>query len=287
MNIRIELNNFVDYLCKLKLLNCEKRADLIDYYIMYYNEETAKKARKAQAEAETEAKFLQARVVPDYSYAENLYNEYQKNIANRSRNTDTRIPINDTREPISKEEMEKNLKTAQEIDKENNINFFRKQIEYTKNNLKTTISILQEKIRGTNLAINLQNNIYILSSNGNNDKIAEDLINFNNNLLKISEILSVEKTDFLPNLDYDTSILKLGEINLLIGDLNNQLSIIIKENNGQSGGKRTKYKSTGITVYILYKKKKYNRAVYVKDKGNTKYCKINNEYILLSKLKVI
>ena len=55
-----------------------------------------------------------------------------------------------------------------------------------------------------------------------------------------------------------------------------------------SGGRKpTKYKSTGNAVYIMYKKKKYKRTIYVKDKKKTKYCKINNEYILLSKLKVI
>ena len=57
------------------------------------------------------------------------------------------------------------------------------------------------------------------------------------------------------------------------------------------GGKRSnanaKYKSTGQVVYILYKKRKYKRIIYVKDKGITKYCKIDNEYVLLSKLKVI
>jgi hypothetical protein len=53
------------------------------------------------------------------------------------------------------------------------------------------------------------------------------------------------------------------------------------------GGNPPRYKSTGKAVYILYKKKKYKRTIYVKDKRKTKYCKINNEYILLSKLKII
>jgi hypothetical protein len=55
----------------------------------------------------------------------------------------------------------------------------------------------------------------------------------------------------------------------------------------QTGGNPPKYKSTGNTVIILYKKKKYKRTIYVKDKRKAKYCKINNEYILLSKLKII
>ena len=54
-----------------------------------------------------------------------------------------------------------------------------------------------------------------------------------------------------------------------------------------AGGNPAKYKSTGQVVYIMYKNKKYKRVIYVKDKRNTRYCKINKEYILLSKLKVI
>jgi hypothetical protein len=55
----------------------------------------------------------------------------------------------------------------------------------------------------------------------------------------------------------------------------------------QSGGTLVKYKSTGQAVYILYKKRKCKKTIYVKEKKNTKYCKINNEYILLSKLNII
>lgn len=64
------------------------------------------------------------------------------------------------------------------------------------------------------------------------------------------------------------------------------LETIPEEEDDLSGGRKpTKYKSTGNAVFIMYKKKKYKRTIYVKDKTNTKYCKINNEYILLSKLK--
>ena len=55
-----------------------------------------------------------------------------------------------------------------------------------------------------------------------------------------------------------------------------------------SGGKSApKYKSTGQVVNIMYKKRKYKRTIFVKEKRKTKYCKINNEYILLSKLNVL
>ena len=53
------------------------------------------------------------------------------------------------------------------------------------------------------------------------------------------------------------------------------------------GGNPAKYKSTGQVVHIMFQNKKYKRVIYVKEKRNTKYCKMNNEYILLSKLKVI
>ena len=56
----------------------------------------------------------------------------------------------------------------------------------------------------------------------------------------------------------------------------------------KGGGKPPpKYKSTGRIVCIMYKKRKYKRTIYVKDKRDTKYCKIDGEYILLSKMKVI
>jgi hypothetical protein len=53
------------------------------------------------------------------------------------------------------------------------------------------------------------------------------------------------------------------------------------------GNPPAKYKSTGIAVHIMYKKRKYKRTVYVKEMKKTKYCKIDGEYILLSKMKVI
>jgi hypothetical protein len=53
------------------------------------------------------------------------------------------------------------------------------------------------------------------------------------------------------------------------------------------GGNPVKYKSTGQVVHIMFQNKKYKRVIYVKDKRNTKYCKMNNEYILLSRMKVI
>jgi len=59
-----------------------------------------------------------------------------------------------------------------------------------------------------------------------------------------------------------------------------------------SGGKRIApaapaYKLNGEKVSLLINKKKLYRSVYVRGNGNgkAKYCKINNEFVLLSKLK--
>jgi hypothetical protein len=45
------------------------------------------------------------------------------------------------------------------------------------------------------------------------------------------------------------------------------------------------YKLNGEKVSLLINKKKLHRSVYVKGNGKAKYCKINNEFVLLSKLK--
>lgn len=64
-------------------------------------------------------------------------------------------------------------------------------------------------------------------------------------------------------------------------------SITTRSKHTRARGGNPKYKSTGITVRILYKKRKYKRTIYVKDTKKTKYCKIDGEYILLSKMKLI
>jgi hypothetical protein len=51
------------------------------------------------------------------------------------------------------------------------------------------------------------------------------------------------------------------------------------------GSKKTTYKLNGEKVVLLYKNKKVQRSIYVKGNGKTKYCKINKEYVLLSKVK--
>jgi hypothetical protein len=51
------------------------------------------------------------------------------------------------------------------------------------------------------------------------------------------------------------------------------------------GGKKTTYRLNGEKVVLLHKNKKVQRSIYVKGNGKTKYCKIDKEYVLLSKVK--
>jgi hypothetical protein len=51
------------------------------------------------------------------------------------------------------------------------------------------------------------------------------------------------------------------------------------------GSKKTTYRLNGEKVLLLHKNKKVQRSIYVKGNGKTKYCKINKEYVLLSKVK--
>jgi hypothetical protein len=288
-DVNPEIINFINFLCTERILDCEKNLELLILITNYNNyiaknKKEAKEAKEAKESADEAARAKRLSEI-DFSYVRRLEKESEERLANRTR-PDTRPPINEAREPIDDETMNKFLNEARETDKKNNIIFFKKEKESVKNNLKVVIKNLQEEIDGTNLTINLQNNIYILEYNGNNEQKKNLVIDFNETLSEISVIMSVNNTAFIQDLDYDTSVIKLGRINLLIGNLKEKL-IKIKETNEQTGGKAIKYKSTGITVFILYDKKKYNRTIYVKDKRNTKYCKINNEYILLSKLKVI
>ena len=77
-------------------------------------------------------------------------------------------------------------------------------------------------------------------------------------------------------LDYDLDLRHLDLLSNLYRDIKSQ-----------SGGKRTApaYKSTGDKVLLFIDNKRLHRSIYVKGNGKAKYCKINNEFILLSKLK--
>ena len=184
------------------------------------------------------------------------------------RESQTRIPQTSMTE-VTQEHKQK----ATKFDLEKKIEFFKKELD---NNIKNF----------TNLQTN---NKIILNSTGNNENIKALIENIKAHIEKFNK---VNKAKSVP----DTLVEQLGTLETLetinsemtksLLDLN-QLLNQIKESHPIEGGKPTKYKSTGVTVFILYKNKKYNRTIYVKENGKTKYCKIKNEYILLSKLKVI
>ena len=94
---------------------------------------------------------------------------------------------------------------------------------------------------------------------------------------------STESTKLITRIDtYITNVKIFAPVLQKLYD--NYYDAITKK---RGGNPPPKYKSTGRIVCIIYKKRKYKRTVYVKDKRNTKYCKIDGEYILLSKMKVI
>lgn len=66
-------------------------------------------------------------------------------------------------------------------------------------------------------------------------------------------------------------------------EIYSKLKNMFDRSNTKDGGKKTIYKLNGEKVSLLHNNKNIQRCIYVK--GKTKYCKINNEFILLSKLK--
>jgi hypothetical protein len=93
-----------------------------------------------------------------------------------------------------------------------------------------------------------------------------------------------EASEFLYNIDgmgKKDRIVKFLIFKTLVESLNDN-----QETN--KGGKRIaapSYKLNGEKVHLLINKKKLHRSVYVKGNGKAKYCKINYEFVLLSKLK--
>ena len=118
------------------------------------------------------------------------------------------------------------------------------------------------------------------------------------NELKVGNKVIINDTELVPN-GSKGELIKLGdgddigmwEVNVNInGELKTYMlnsKFLTIDSSAQGGKPPAKYKSTGRIVCIMYKKRKYKRTVYVKDKRDTKYCKIDGEYILLSKMKVI
>jgi hypothetical protein len=112
-------------------------------------------------------------------------------------------------------------------------------------------------------------------------------------------IIAQSKINILYNKDqlyWMESDIQLKDEPKIINNTQEQLSDVKFELNHLNrrlqakGGKRiahaasaSAYKSTGDKVRLLIDNKKLHRSIYVK--GKAKYCKINNEFILLSKFK--
>jgi hypothetical protein len=96
------------------------------------------------------------------------------------------------------------------------------------------------------------------------------------------EDINYEITEEMLSRKVSKDMLIYADVQELINDLYREVST--------KGGKRTAtaapaYKLNGEKVSLLINKKKLHRSVYVKGTGKAKYCKINYEFVLLSKLK--
>jgi hypothetical protein len=189
--------------------------------------------------------------------------------------------------PKRTEVTEYHIQKARVIDELLNINFLKNEI-YKRY---LFINSLLKDFNKSIVKVEKINDYYILVYQGNNEDTIEKFNILNMFLLHLyNEISKInDKTltlNELNNINTNTVDFLKG-LQFILNDIKEEISKEEEISKKKLGGKSIKYKSTGIPVYILYKNKKYNRTIYVKDKGNTKYCKIKNEYILLSKLKVI
>jgi hypothetical protein len=201
--------------------------------------------------------------------------EEQKRNLERSSQTQTSRPRTNVTNltNVTEEHMEQ----AKVFDQNNNIEILKNEIRINNSNLET----LTLKTTLPN-DVTFKNNELLYSGNNTAKRsLIEKFNNSNKNKYK-----SVSESELKSVSESELKLILSNNLNYL-SDLNQLLNNLKEPPSDKSGGKPVKYKSTGITVFILYKNKKYNRTIYVKDKGKTKYCKIKNEYILLSKLKVI
>jgi hypothetical protein len=160
--------------------------------------------------------------------------------------------------------------------------------EVRKNNSKNRLGNMNELISAINIQINDLIENYKSTDMANIKKIQEKI---NKNIIELKNLyftLAASKGEgpegFIPQNVQATTAMGSNQTryvhNILLNNTN-------RPTGGSNSGNPVKYKSTGQVVHIMFQNKKYKRVIYVKDKRNTKYCKMNNEYILLSKLKVI
>jgi hypothetical protein len=92
--------------------------------------------------------------------------------------------------------------------------------------------------------------------------------------------------DVKANMTNAANVVKANATTLATNAVNKLGNLLTRKNSGATGGsKKTTYRLNGEKVVLLHKNKKVQRSIYVKGNGKTKYCKIDHQYILLSKLK--
>jgi hypothetical protein len=115
--------------------------------------------------------------------------------------------------------------------------------------------------------------------------IVNDYHDFIKNILRYYTLAFSKANDFK---NIKSIFLKRDDIDIVNFALKDLIMNMKKEGKLQKeGGKKASstYKLNGDKVSLLINKKKLHRSVYVKGNGKAKYCKINNEFVLLSKLK--
>jgi hypothetical protein len=189
---------------------------------------------------------------------------------------------------VEKEEKEKQKKEAEEKIKKrrDELDVAFKVLESIKNGYATDKDkgIAQQKYN----AIETNANEFITHFTASKNKLDLEIANLNNKKKETDNKKTLETEATKEKEAAETKFRELEET------LNTEISGIqadidkLKNNKGSiEGGKRIKYKSTGNEVVIFHKNRECRKTIYVKEKTTTKYCKINNKYILLSKLNVI
>jgi hypothetical protein len=281
------LENFLKYLYKKRLLNSSQYDSIINEYLNKKKIQpptrqsadpppppltTINEDSREEDSREEDLREEDLREEEDSQEYREIYGEPFEPTEEQKRNLDrviersSQMQTSRQRTQVTKEHMEE----AKVFDQNNNfkITFLKEEISKNYSNLNSLL--LPNGVTFTNNKLS-----YIGDNTAKRSLIEKFNKSHKYQSVSVSESDSEKLNSILSN-----------NVNYLF-ELNQLLNYLKEPSSYKSGGKPAKYKSTGITVFILYKNKKYNRAIYVKDKGKTKYCKINNEYILLSKLKVI
>jgi hypothetical protein len=189
---------------------------------------------------------------------------------------------------VEKEEKEKQKKEAEEKIKKrrDELDVAFKVLESIKNGYATDKDkgIAQQKYN----AIETNANEFITHFTASKNKLDLEIANLNNKKKETDNKKTLETEATKEKEAAETKFRELEEtLNNAIKEIQEQINENKKDKKSGGGGKRIKYKSTGNEVVIFHKNRECRKTIYVKEKTATKYCKINNKYILLSKLNVI